>query len=69
MINKHNLCERTITYSIVTKPIKNFSWYNNTLLQDLNSPYHYLRLLPDNRIIIGGEDTKFNEKGIKEKVT
>lgn len=69
LINKHNLCERTITYSIVTKPIKNFSWYNNTLLQDLNSPYHYLRLLPDNRIIIGGEDTKFNEKGIKEKVT
>ena len=68
VINKTNLCERTITYSLVTKPLKNFSWHQKTLIQDANSPYHYLRMLPNNRIIIGGEDSVFNENGINEKL-
>ena len=37
------------------------------MVHDATSPYHYMRLLPDNRIIFGGEDTKFKEKPISEK--
>lgn len=66
ILNKSDLCERFVTYSIVTEPIKNFEWFNKAMIHDANSPYHYFRLLPDNRIIFGGEDTKFNEKPISE---
>lgn len=64
-----DLCERFISYSIVTEPVKDFTWYNSALIHDTISPYHYLRLLPDNRIIFGGEDTPFKEKPIDEKKT
>ena len=66
LLHKDNLCERFISYSIVTQPIKNFSWYNNALIHDCNKQYHYLRLLPDNRIIYGGEDTKFTGQTISD---
>ncbi len=64
-----NLSEKFISYSIVTNPIDNFDWYDKCLIQDFKDPYHYLRLLPDNRIIFGGEDTKYNiKKPINEKL-
>ncbi|MGN0960746.1 MAG: FAD-dependent oxidoreductase [Christensenellales bacterium] len=66
LLNKSELCERFISYSIVTAPIEGFGWFNNALIHDVEEPYHYLRLLPDNRIIFGGEDTTFNEKPIDE---
>ena len=69
LLHKDDLCERFITYSIVTEPIKDFSWYNKALIHDETSPYHYMRILPDNRIIFGGEDTKFKQKPISEKKT
>ncbi len=53
------ICTNNISYTIVTKPVPNLKILQNTLLQDDKKPYHYLRLLPDNRIIFGGEDTKF----------
>ncbi len=59
LMKDKNLCERLISYSIVTKPIENISWKQNALIQDDKDPYHYLRILPDNRLIFGGEDTKF----------
>ena len=64
-----DLCERFITYSIVTSPLKDFTWLNKALIHDVESPYHYLRTLPDGRIIYGGEDTIFKEKPINEKVS
>ena len=67
VLKTEDLCERYISYSIVTSPIKGFSWFNNSLIHDLCEPYHYLRLLPDNRIIFGGEDTLFKGKEINEK--
>lgn len=67
LLNKNDLCQRFITYSIVTNPLKNFSWHKNSLVHDATSPYHYMRMLPDNRIIFGGEDIKFKEKPISEK--
>lgn len=64
LMRKKSLCERVVSYTVVTKPIKDFQIYKNTLLQDDVSPYHYIRLLPDKRIMIGGEDTPFKEKAI-----
>ena len=66
LLHADNLCQRFISYSIITEPIHNFSWHKKALIHDANSPYHYLRSLPDNRIIFGGEDTKFKEKPISQ---
>lgn len=68
LLHTKNICVRYISYTIVTEQIKGFSWHNKALIHDVNSPYHYLRLLPDNRIIFGGEDTKYKEKPIDEKL-
>ena len=57
-VKNKQLCEIFTSYTIVTNPLPNLKWYKNTLLQDNSSPYHYIRFLPDNRIICGGEDTK-----------
>ena len=54
VLNKSDLCDRFITYSIVTSPIKEISWKEKALVHDATSPYHYLRTLPDGRIIFGG---------------
>lgn len=53
----NNLVTRYTSYSIVTNPLKNLIWKDKTLIQDCKKPYHYLRFLPDNRLIFGGEDT------------
>ena len=66
-LKKTDLCERFISYSIVTEPIENFDWHKQALIHDCQEPYHYLRILPDKRIILGGEDTVFNQKPISEK--
>lgn len=68
VLNRTDPCERFVSYSIVTQPIKDFSWYNKALIHDESSPYHYLRSLPDGRIIFGGEDTIYRGKPISEKL-
>lgn len=68
ILNKDDLCERFVTYSIVTNKLKDFGWYKNALVHDATTPYHYMRLLPDNRIIFGGEDTLYKNKSIDEKL-
>lgn len=62
------LCERFVTYTIVTKPIDGLEWQDNALMQDCAKPYHYFRLLPDNRIVFGGEDTPYKDDIIDEKL-
>ena len=57
-----NICTRFISYSIVTNKLKEITIQNDTLIQDFISPYHYLRKLPDERLIFGGEDTKIKDK-------
>lgn len=64
---EQSLCKRDVSYTIVTKPIS-FTIPFNTLVQDDEEPYHYMRLLPDNRIIFGGADTPSKGKPIKEKL-
>lgn len=53
---------KTIAYNIVTKPLKKIDdIYKNIVIRDNCDPYNYVRTTPDNRIIIGGEDTPFLE--------
>ena len=58
---ENNLVERFISYSIVTNPLPEID-LKNMLIQDCLSPYHYLRKLPDDRLIYGGEDTKIKDE-------
>ena len=67
LMRDKNLCERVISYTIVTKPIEGLQWKDNALIQDDLSPYHYMRILPDKRIIFGGGDSKFKLKAISNK--
>ena len=57
-----NMMQRFITYTIVTNPVKCIQWKNNAIIRDNQKPYHYLRKLPDNRLIFGGEDVKFKKQ-------
>lgn len=68
LMRDKNLCERVISYTIVTKPIEELQWKDNALIQDDLSPYHYMRILPDKRIIFGGGDSKFKLKPISDKL-
>ena len=68
LLQRTDLCERFTSYSVVTAPIKNISWYKNALVHDCEEPYHYMRILPDKRIIFGGEDTLLKQKSVSEKL-
>ncbi len=68
LLENAKLCDRAISYTIVTNPLKNLSLPEQTLIQDDEVPYHYMRVLPDKRIIFGGEDSKFNKKSIDDSL-
>ncbi|SMB80939.1 Glycine/D-amino acid oxidase [Desulfonispora thiosulfatigenes DSM 11270] len=56
------IADMSRTFTIVTKPIKNFAgWNNKCIIRDDNDPYIYLRTTGDNRIIIGGEDEELGK--------
>lgn len=57
-----------VSYTIVTNKISNLNKLKLPLIQDTYENYHYLRSLPDDRIIFGGEDTKFDGTQIDAKV-
>ncbi len=67
VVQRADLCERFTTFTIVTKSIKNLTIFKDALIQDDLDPYHYMRLLGDNRMMFGGEDVKFKEQ-MDEKV-
>lgn len=51
------------TFTVATKPVPAFDgWYNKCIIRDNDTYYTYLRTTPDNRIIIGGEDSKIIRK-------
>lgn len=66
LIKSNSISTRTVSYTIVTTK-NDITWKDFSLIQDNETPYHYLRKLADGRIIFGGEDTKFNNKNIKQK--
>jgi len=48
------------TYNIVTSPIEDLTgWDNRCFIRTTESAFSYLRTTFDNRIIMGGEDTRF----------
>ncbi len=58
-INK-KIEELHCTYAIVTEPMeKENLWKNNCLIWETADPYLYIRTRMDNRILIGGKDTKY----------
>lgn len=60
--------ELSKTYTIITKPIKNYNKRNlNFTARDSASPHHYIRFTPSGRIIFGGEDAKINDRFTDEK--
>jgi len=61
-----DLCDNYISYTIVTNPLPELKWKDLALVQDNIEPYHYMRYLPDDRIICGGEDVKLKSV-IEEK--
>ncbi|GAA0739227.1 FAD-dependent oxidoreductase [Clostridium oceanicum] len=62
-------CDIYTTYNIVTSPLKEITgWHNHCLIRDGEDPYTYLRTTVDNRIIIGGEDTRFIPELLENKM-
>lgn len=64
---KKELCTKFVSYTITSEKLKVKLWQNRELLQDNSTPYHYMRLSDDNRLIIGGEDTILKGDKIKNK--
>lgn len=59
-ITQRQFGKKTTTFNIVTEPVKDFNgWPNQVLIRDNATIYHYLRTTPDQRIIMGGEDSDY----------
>lgn len=67
LYSQKSLCKLFISYSIIIRVPKDFSWFSTSLLQDNSSPYHYFRFIKEGTIIFGGEDTPFHDKFNKNK--
>lgn len=53
---------KLVTYNIVTSPIDNFDpQLKEVIVRDNCSPYNYLRMTSDNRVILGGEDEPYEQ--------
>lgn len=60
LFTKRNFATKYTTFNIATKPIQNIDpAIQNVVFRDNCDPYHYFRTTHDNRIIIGGEDVRF----------
>jgi glycine/D-amino acid oxidase-like deaminating enzyme len=52
--------ELRCTYTFISEPIEEKEyWKDNCLIWETADPYHYIRITNDNRIIVGGRDTKY----------
>ena len=48
------------TYALASEPLKmNQIWPDNCLIWETADPYVYLKITPDNRVIIGGKDSRY----------
>jgi glycine/D-amino acid oxidase-like deaminating enzyme len=56
------------TYAVASEqaPEQNPRWKNNVMMWNTDDPYLYMRLTPDNRIIIGGSDERFSNAVTRE---
>lgn len=59
---KEKVAELIYTYACVSEPdIKMKPTLNDVLVWDTNDPYLYLRTTDDGRLLVGGEDSPFND--------
>jgi len=57
------------TYALVSEPVAALpGWPGRRLIWETARPYHYLRLTPDNRIIVGGGDEPFTSAGPRARL-
>lgn len=62
-----DIVELNSTYAIVSEQfddIKEF-WPDNALIWETKEPYLYMRITPDNRVMIGGRDEEFNNPKLR----
>lgn len=66
-IKKETKASFVSTYTVTSKPVKDFStWYNRTLIWETARPYVFIRTTADNRIIIGGLDENTNYPEVRD---
>lgn len=54
-----HIAQQRTTFCVVTAPVESFDgWYNRCIIRDNSDPYIYMRTLPDDRILIGGLDSR-----------
>ncbi len=57
------------TYCIITEPLPNAKpWHKNSLIWETAVPYLYMKIVEDNRIIIGGKDVPFYDPVKRDKL-
>ena len=57
------------SYALVSKPIdRKELWYKNALLWESARPYLYMRVTPDQRLLIGGKDVPFQSAGKRDRL-
>lgn len=56
------IMDLTSTYALISHPVSSeYLWPKHSLIWETAEPYLYIRTTEGNRIIIGGEDEKFND--------
>ena len=64
---KEKIVNLKSTYAFITKPLlESKLWKDRALLWDTGDPYLYVRLTPDNRILIGGADLVFRNSWLRD---
>lgn len=59
----------TSTFACATEPVESLDeWEERCLIWETSRPYAYLRTTPDNRVVIGGEDSRFSTRHQSERV-
>lgn len=53
------------TYAVISEP-QEVRWHRNCLIWETSRPYLYLRLTPDGRVIVGGEDENFKNSSARD---
>ena len=57
------------TYALVSDPLVNvYPWNPDWLLWEAKTPYLYLRVTEDNRLLVGGEDDAFHSPTQRDKL-
>jgi glycine/D-amino acid oxidase-like deaminating enzyme len=53
------------TYAFISEP-QEIRWHRDSLIWETSRPYLYLRLTPDGRVIVGGEDENFKNAAARD---